>query len=535
MVATVVGLRLRILWHSLARDSWRLVLFLLGVVWVLGSVPVVLGGAVWLGTQSLAVRHDALVLGGSVLVVGWALASVLFGLDESLHPDQFLPLGVTLRRLLPALLLAGLVGVPALFTVLVCSAQVLVWLPEGPGVAAVAAVGALLAVVTCLLTGRLATAVGARVLASRRMREGALVVGGVLVALLGPLILGAGAFGLERVVGLVPQAAAVLGWTPLGAAWAAPTAAAAGDWWGVLARIGMAAGGLGGALAAWHRVVHLSLVRPLSGGGAPRRHPDRLLGTVRDGGPTPWSDRSTTRRAVHAVALRAWRYWCTDPRYLSGMVATITLPPVLIVVLGGVLHLPDALVLAVVPIVAGAAGWGRHNDVAFDGTAFWLHVASGVPGRVDRTGRAVAALLWAAPTVVALSTATTWWVGRWDLLPAVLGAGVGMLGVGLAVAAVSSTVLPYPVPPPGASPFATEPGTAGATLLAQLVASIATIGIAAPLLVAFGLALWWQPWVGWVALVLGVAGGTAVLRGAVVLGGRVYDARAVGVLARLMR
>ena len=32
-------------------------------------------------------------------------------------------------------------------------------------------------------------------------------------------------------------------------------------------------------------------------------------------------------------------------------------------------------------------GWGQHNDVGYDSTAFWMHVTSGVDGVSDRLGR----------------------------------------------------------------------------------------------------------------------------------------------------
>src|SRR5690606_31130970 len=96
--------------------------------------------------------------------------------------------------------------------------------------------------------------------------------------------------------------------------------------------------------------------------------------------PVAAPDRSAARRdawgtevsATRAVAARAWRYWRTDPRYLSGMIATIILPVVIIFLLGGIVLLPTALILGLGPLMAGTVGWGRHNDVAYDGTAFWM-------------------------------------------------------------------------------------------------------------------------------------------------------------------
>ena len=42
-------------------------------------------------------------------------------------------------------------------------------------------------------------------------------------------------------------------------------------------------------------------------------------------------------------------------------------------------------------------GWSLHNDVAYDRTAIWLHVASGVRGVADRVGRLVPVLIVGIP------------------------------------------------------------------------------------------------------------------------------------------
>ena len=125
-------------------------------------------------------------------------------------------------------------------------------------------------------------------------------------------------------------------------------------------------------------------------------------------------------------------------------------------------------------------GWGTHNDLAYDGTAFWLHVSTGVPGRADRLGRlAPTAVLGAVlvPGYAVLSSAVT---GRWSMLPADLGAGVALLLSGFGVASVLSALKPYPVPAAGDSPFSPPPGAMGVTLVVQLVAGIAVTLLSAP-------------------------------------------------------
>ena len=58
-------------------------------------------------------------------------------------------------------------------------------------------------------------------------------------------------------------------------------------------------------------------------------------------------------------------------------------------------------VAATLPVAVMALffGWLPHNDVAYDSTAFWIHVASGVRGIPDRLGRLVPVVLFAVPTL----------------------------------------------------------------------------------------------------------------------------------------
>jgi ABC-2 type transport system permease protein len=95
-------------------------------------------------------------------------------------------------------------------------------------------------------------------------------------------------------------------------------------------------------------------------------------------------------------------------------------------------------------------------------------------------------------------------------------------------------VLPYPVPEAGANPYAAQMGAVGASLVAQLVSSLATLVICTPVLVLYAASLWWRTSTAGVTLVVGVVGGLVTLAAAVVLGGRVYDARAPRLLARLI-
>ncbi|GEN79464.1 hypothetical protein [Actinotalea fermentans] len=527
MVATLVRLKLRILRHTLRRETWRLVLLVLGVLWGLSMLPSVASGMVWLSRQTADTAVEILVVSGAVVVVGWTVVPILIpGMDDSLEVGRFSTFGRSARALAPGLLVAGAISLPSLFTLLVALAPVIVWADDGRLALVVALLGGPLVLVTCLLSARIATSVSARLLSSRRSREVGAVLGVLSAALLVPAVLALGSLGLEGALEKVPALAAVLGWTPLGAPFAAPYAAAGGDVAGAVGRLAVTVATVLVAGEGWVRILQAALTRPPSRSGHVRRRADQIL-------PGRVVARHPGLVAAGAVARRGLRYWTADPRYLSALLGAVLAPVLIVVLAASVAEAPAAMALSLGMLVGGTLGWGRHNDVAYDGSAFWLHVAAHVPGWADRLGRTVATAIWALPVTVLLGVVGVWVSGRWELAPAALGAGVGVLLGGLAVSAVVSALLPYPVPAAGANPYAAQMGAVGATLLAQAASSAGTFLVCAPVLGLYAASLWWRPELAGVTAVVGVTVGVVALAGAVWLGGRVYDARAPRLLARL--
>ena len=527
MVATLVRLKLRILAHTLRRETWRLVLLVLGALWGLSMVPSVVGGMMWLHAGPVAVAQDVLVVGGSLLLLGWAVVPVLVpGMDDSLEIDRFATSGRSAARLAPGLLVAGAVSLPTLLTALLAVSPVLLWRHHGTAAATSAVVGGLVAVVTCLLLARVATGVSARLLSSRRSKETGAILGVLAAVTVVPVVLALGSLGLEGALERVPAVAAALGWTPLGAPFAVPGLLAAGDVAGAAARGAVVVAGVGVAYGLWVWLLDRALTRPPSRGGQVRRRPDVVL-------PRRPAARHPGLLAAGAIARRGIRYWTADPRYMSALLGAVIAPVLIVLLVAAVSTTPAAVSLSLAAVVGGTLGWGRHNDVAYDGSAFWLHVAAHVPGWSDRLGRALATLVWALPATVGIGLGGVALSGRWDLTAAALGAGVGVLLGGLAVSAVVSATLPYPVPAAGANPYAAQMGAVGATLVAQFASSLATSIVCAPVLALYALALWRSPGLAGVTLAVGVLGGAGTLAAAIVLGGRLYDARAPHVLARL--
>ena len=80
------------------------------------------------------------------------------------------------------------------------------------------------------------------------------------------------------------------------------------------------------------------------------------------------------------------------------------------------------LALVAMPLASAyMLGWGQHNDVGYDSTAFWLHVATGVDGVSDRVGRLFPSMVLGAVCVPSYAVLGAALAGRWDLLPASLG------------------------------------------------------------------------------------------------------------------
>ena len=121
-----------------------------------------------------------------------------------------------------------------------------------------------------------------------------------------------------------------------------------------------------------------------------------------------------------AVAARSLVYWLRDPRHIVNVIVIPVAAAILIVplLLAGV---PAHLVALVpVPIVALFLGWLPHNDLAYDSTAVWMHIASGIHGAADRIGRLVPVVLLGVPLLAIGIPVAVSLHGRWAILPAIL-------------------------------------------------------------------------------------------------------------------
>src|SRR5690606_10670309 len=134
------------------------------------------------------------------------------------------------RTLALGLACAAMIGIPAIALAIVLAGTVVTW-SRGVGETILALIAAAAAFAPCLLAARLSSGIASLLLATRRAREVSGVLGVLLIVMLSPIIVtlatldwaNEGLLVLESVAG-------VLGWTPLGAVFAVPGDAAAGDW-----------------------------------------------------------------------------------------------------------------------------------------------------------------------------------------------------------------------------------------------------------------------------------------------------------------
>ncbi|GAA5029433.1 hypothetical protein GCM10023258_25880 [Terrabacter aeriphilus] len=522
MVAHLVRLKLGLLRNTFRRSRAQAVGAVIGIIYFTGLVVAVAVGLGALRGTPDAVRV-VVPLAGAAGTVLWTVVPLLsFGSDPTLDPGRFATFAIPHRDLAVGLLAAALVGLPAIASTVLC-VGVVVGSSQTLTSTLVALVGAAIGLLTAVTTSRWVSARMTRIISSRRGRDAVGVIGLLLLVLVGPAFSLLGNLGSD-LVGLATTAARVVAWTPLGWAWAASGDVAAGDVGVGVVRLVLAAALLALVGWAWATAIREQVENPTGG-----TRSDASVSTGSDLGLLARLP-GTPRGAVAARALTSWR---RDPRYQVSLAMTPVLPLVLLIpfVTSDLTWTP----LLMAPLLAFLLGWSEHNAVAYEGDALWLHLVAGLSGRDDRVGRLVPGALLSAVLLPVYAGVGVALAGRWDLLPAVVGLSVGVLGAGFGVSSVMSVVLPYPVPASGESPFSAPPGAAGITLGAQSLASLCTVVLAAPTLVLAWFA--WQDggafvWLTGVAgVVLGAVGGLAGLR----LGARLYDRRAPELLAALQR
>jgi ABC-2 type transport system permease protein len=454
-----------------------------------------------------AQMRDVLIVAGSVTSLLFLVLPLTARHDGTFDPRSYATLGIDSPRVAIGVGVASLLSVPAV-VLAVCALFTVVTWSTAPGAAVLALIAAVVGTATWVLGARLATSLATHFLVGRKARQlaGTLVVLLVVVLLVSVLVPAVGAgFGASAWRG----PARALGFTPLGAAWAVGGDAATGDWGGAVIALLIAVVTLAVVGLAWWAwvgyIMEIALRRPARSDGSG-------LGWF------AWMPATPTG----AVAARSLTYWARDSRYWVQLVMV----PLFAFLMAGALLVSGAVTghaaaLIPLPVICLFLGWVAHNDVAYDGTAGWLHQASATRGLPDRIGRLAPVVLIAIPVLVIGTVLTVLGYGNGDVTPAVIGLNVCVVLAGMGMSSISSALIPYPAPLPGDSAFAHPPQTGAAGGISQAFTLLFTlvIGTTPAVMMALGVAqkdpswfdaaLWTGLALGVVALVVGVWVGAA--------------------------
>ncbi len=505
--------------NAFRRSPWQIFGLTLGLAYGVVTVVLVIGALVAARLVPLVADvHSVLVVIGSIVVAGFLLLPLLFGIDDTLDPRKFALFGIPDRTLALALALSGLIGIPAVVLFVCALATVITW-SRDPGAAVLAVLSAIIVVPTCVLASRISTAIASLFVSSRRSKEAGGVVAILVLVLIAPVLLllltvDWGRDGL----GTLSAFAGWLQWTPLGAVWSMPGAAADGAGGAAFVQFLIAVATVAVLWLVWRFLVTLVVVAPEREARVREHHGLGWFGRL-PGGPTA------------AIAARSMTYWGRDARYWVALVMIPVIPVFVIVALtlGGLpLHFASLVPL---PLVCLFLGWTIHNDIAFDSTAIWLHLVSGTRGFADRLGRMFPPVLVGIPVIAVGSVVTAMVFGDWAVLPAVAALCGSILVIGLGLSSMFSVLFPYPATKPGDSAF-TQPQTSGASsALAQALSFFAIVILASPAVVFLALGLTVNPfWLG-ISPVVSVLVGFAAFGGGVWAGSRLFDKRGPELMA----
>lgn len=533
MVAQLLRLKVRLLGNTFQRRPRQVLGVLVGFVSALALavflVTVVVGARSGLdssgidssGIDGVGVR-DAVTVGGALVVLGFLLVPLLLGLEDTMDPRNFAALGVPPRSLARGLLIVSFLGVPAFVLGVALLATVVVW-PRGFFETLLALITAALAFLTCMLTARVGSVIASGFHTPRRSRE---FSGTVAVFALASCALVAvvvftvdwNAYGRDQLRSL----GGLIGWTPLGAVWAVPGDVAGGEWGLATTRFLLAGATIGVLWLLWSWLVRRTLVTPVR------------EAVARDSGGLSWFG-FLPHTPAGAIAARSITSWGRDSRYWASLIM-IPVVPVLVLIPLSVAGVPELyLTLLPVPLMCLFLGWILHNDVAYDSTAIWLHVASGTRGVADRVGRMVPSLMVGIPLIGLGSFLSVFFFGDRDALPAMLGVSTCIFLTGLGLSSYTSARFPYPATKPGDSPFAQPQASDTAAAVVQSLTFTGALLLSAPAVIGLLLGVFVDPYWFLQSLYYGAGMGVLTLVLGVWRGSRAFERRGPEILAAALR
>ncbi|MGN6205371.1 hypothetical protein [Humibacter sp.] len=524
MVAQFLRLKVESLGSGFRRGGWHAFGLVVGllytaavtvvVCWVLASARTASDGQL---------VRDILVIAGAAVALCFLLVPLFSRHDGTFDPRSYATLGLGSRQIAIGLGAAALASVPAL-VLLVCSLFTVVTWSRSAGAAVLALIAAVICVPTWMLAARLTASIAAFVLSTRRAREFSATIAVLIVVMLLPVAFFLATLNWSRDgLRVVHSAANWVSWTPLGAVWSVGGDAANGQWGAAVLKLLIAIVSLAVIAGAWWALVRHMVVTP--------DHQVSVKTYVGLG----WFGRMPAGPAG-AVAARSLTYWGRDSRYWVQLVLVPLFPLIMVAALliSGAVR-PHDVALIPLPVICLFVGWVAHNDIAYDGTAVWLHIASGTRGVSDRLGRLAPVVLIAVPVVAVGSILTVLAYGSWDVLPAVTGVSVCLVLTGLGLSSVSSALAPYAAPRPGDSAFAHPQHTGGAATFAQFASLLLTALFAGVPIAMMVLGVVQSPEWFTMCLWTGLGIGVAVFVAGLLLGALAYNRRGPEIMAFALR
>ncbi|UWF76892.1 MULTISPECIES: hypothetical protein [Microbacterium] len=506
MVAHVLRLRLALLVGALRgeRPVRTALGFAIAVVLTVAVCVAVLG----LDDAPAPVARAVIVLGGAAAFLAFLVGPMLSGTVDQLDPRRFAPFGVDERRMPWILLLASVVSVPSLAMLAIAACVAVVAIGAGvPWLLAVLC--SLVGAMTTIMVARIGMAASAILLPERRSRELTVLFTIPVIVIAFPVAVYFASLAWKgRVPHGVETMSAIAGATPLAAPYGLIFAAESGDTGGAWLSGIVALATAVGIAWLWNALVRHMLTTTERPVAARERSGMGWFGIM-------------PSTAFGAVAARSLVYWLRDRRYIVN---------VIVVPIAGVLTVFPLLVAGVplsiaalvpVPVMALFFGWLPHNDVAYDSTAVWIHVASGLRGIPDRLGRLVPVTLVAVPTLAVAISVSLAVASRWHLLMPMIGLAASLLLTGLGMSSIASVIAPYAVSRPGDSPFQ-QPQRSSYGSFGPALTFVGAILLSGPTIWLFVLAVITGGH-GAAAFWVGVLTGAVVVAGGVMLGGRIFE------------
>ncbi|WP_043164881.1 hypothetical protein [Bifidobacterium callitrichos] len=538
-IAAVVRLRWILTISVLRRSVLQTIGFALLLTMGAGAVVVMIVFAALLGMPQFAADPDfvpglnalLVTIGAIGMVFAVIVQLMLLGEGSALTPQRFELYGIRDSRLLWALIAAGLTGPAAIIAFCALVALAFIYRAIGWGVVLAGVLSALLVVITTVLVGKTVMSLATTLVTTARGRATfyiIVIVGFIAATQLPALILPQDGSGRSQSsLGTFSALSRLLAFTPFGAAFQLPFDVIAGAWLPLAIRLIILA-------VAWVVCFYVSMwclgrqrhmrgadtsSKVKAGLGDFARMPDSVSG---------------------AISARLFTYLKRDPRQ-----AVLFVMPLIMVVIftlqsrtAGTTFLAWQTLIWLGLFMMMVEG----NGLAYDGTGFAMEVISGVRGIDDRLGRIRVLVGFIVIYMLALAAALFAFTGDWRTPEGIaMGLGCLFIGIGVAFAALGlaeivSTLLLYPVPDIE-RPFSTPQGRAAAQGVFPFIHMFGTVFVMLPAgivaLVTLVMHTFGAPGATMAIAVAAMVNGTGALALGTWLGGKLLDARAVGILGTL--